>query len=82
MSADNYIAIIQDNKEWVGYHCCASLGYTLDPLEINEDNDIYLYQDQPVVFRVKTVRQAIKKAQSVYTEYGYRFIDFWGVKDE
>ena len=61
MSADNYISIKREGKEYVGYMCCASI----------EDDD-YIGTE---CFRVKTIRQAIKAAQAIHTEYGYRFRD-------
>ncbi len=67
MSADNFIAIIEKDKEFIGYYCCAS-------------HDFPHIKCFPCIgkkiFRTATLKAAILVAQSYNTEYGYSYYEW------
>jgi len=65
MSLDNFIAIVKIGKKYIGYECCASIEY----------NSLEDYQQEPIVFRANSLKEAIIAAQQETTEYGYCFVN-------
>lgn len=66
MSSDNFIAIVKENKKYIGYNCSASQSYS----KISD------YKKCFREFECASVKKAIKKAQEVWPcEYGYRFVN-------
>ena len=64
MSEDGYTSIIKGKDgKFRGYSCCASMDY-----ETQED-----IEKNVVEFVADTVEEAIKKAQTIWHEYGYSF---------
>ena len=65
MSANNFMAVIQEGKRWVGYHCCASHPYP------------YINCFKCIGAKAWTagkIKQAIRLCEKEeYLECGYRF---------
>jgi hypothetical protein len=67
MSADNFLAIIQESDgSFAAYDCSASLDY----------HDVEDYRDGYLVFEAKDIEEAIRKAEFFrLCEYGYHFVN-------